>query len=125
MRPLPSFALPPVLATLLIAPRPHAATASAVQSPAPGVFVMGSADRYGSANISWVVGEDHVLLVGAPHPELVDQLQDDAHGEWLAAAGTQRVLRGEQQVGLRGHLLQRRGGRHDVLRRRPCRRMPR
>src|SRR5262249_59783373 len=48
------------------------------------------------------------------HPELVDQLEDGAHRQRLAAARAQRVLGGEQQVGLRGDLLQRRGGGHDV-----------
>jgi glyoxylase-like metal-dependent hydrolase (beta-lactamase superfamily II) len=38
---------------------------------APGVYCIGSSARFGSANIGWVVLDDHVVLIGAPAPELV------------------------------------------------------
>jgi type 1 glutamine amidotransferase/glyoxylase-like metal-dependent hydrolase (beta-lactamase superfamily II) len=50
-----------------------AAPAATPEQVAPGVFVLGSASRLGSANIGWVILGDQVILVGAPHPELVTQ----------------------------------------------------
>jgi type 1 glutamine amidotransferase/glyoxylase-like metal-dependent hydrolase (beta-lactamase superfamily II) len=40
---------------------------------APGVFCMGSSARYGSANMGWVVLDDQVVLIGVPHPNLVNR----------------------------------------------------
>ncbi len=39
---------------------------------APGVFVLGSSHRHGAANSGWIVCQDHVILIGAPDPELVE-----------------------------------------------------
>ncbi len=44
---------------------------------APGVYALPSSDRFGSANLGWVVFADHVILVGAPHPELVARCLDE------------------------------------------------
>ncbi len=49
-----------------------------VREIVPGVFAAGFSDRYGSANAGWVVFEDHVTLIGAPHPDLVDGLLAEA-----------------------------------------------
>src|SRR5262249_12311208 len=63
---------------VLAAVPPCPAAASPARELAPGVYVLGSSDRYGSANMGFVVFDDHVLLVGAPHPDLVPR--------WLAEA---------------------------------------
>lgn len=41
---------------------------------APGVYAMGFSARYGSANVGWIVSDDHVTLIGMPHRELVDRV---------------------------------------------------
>src|SRR5262245_42111073 len=60
-----------LILTILAAFPPCPAAASPARELAPGVYVLGSSDRYGSANMGFVVFDDHVLLVGAPHPDLV------------------------------------------------------
>ena len=41
---------------------------------APGVYTLGFSARYGSVNVGWVEFDDHVLLIGLPHPELIDRI---------------------------------------------------
>lgn len=41
------------------------------QELAPGVFALSTSHKYASANIGWVEFSDHVVLVGAPHPDVV------------------------------------------------------
>lgn len=50
---------------------PRASVALTVQELAPGLYVLGSSDRFGSANVGWVIQDDNVLLIGAPHSEIV------------------------------------------------------
>ena len=45
---------------------------------APGVHVLAFSDRYGSANAGWIAGEESAVLVGAPHPDVVPRLLDEA-----------------------------------------------
>jgi len=40
--------------------------------------VLAFSDRYGSANAGWIAGADGTVLVGAPHPDLVPRLLDEA-----------------------------------------------
>src|SRR5690348_2968424 len=40
---------------------------------APGIYALGSSHRFGSANVGWVIFEDHVTLIGAPHPDFVTE----------------------------------------------------
>lgn len=44
-------------------------TVPAAKELAPGVYALGSPQRFGAANVGWVIFEDHVTLIGAPHPE--------------------------------------------------------
>jgi len=45
---------------------------------APGVFVLSFSDKHGSANAGWIALDEHVLLVGAPHAEVVPRLLEEA-----------------------------------------------
>jgi type 1 glutamine amidotransferase len=52
---------------------------SAAQELAPGVYVLGSSQKFGAANVGWVVLDEHVLLIGVPHAErLADCLAEVA-----------------------------------------------
>ncbi|HEV3121740.1 MAG TPA: ThuA domain-containing protein [Isosphaeraceae bacterium] len=52
-----------------LTPAPDAALF--VRELAPGVFAMGSSHRHGAANLGCVIFEDHVMLIGAPNPDLL------------------------------------------------------
>ncbi|HWE35432.1 MAG TPA: ThuA domain-containing protein [Isosphaeraceae bacterium] len=51
----------------------------AAQELATGAYALGSSQEFGAANVGWVVFDDHVLLIGAPHPDrLADCLAEVA-----------------------------------------------
>ncbi len=60
------------LALLAFAEPPAAALSP--RELAPGVFVLGSSQQFGAANLGWVVLEDRVILIGVPHPRRIPQL---------------------------------------------------
>jgi type 1 glutamine amidotransferase len=41
---------------------------------APGVFVLGSSQKFNAENLGWVVLEDRVILVGVPDPQRIPRL---------------------------------------------------
>jgi type 1 glutamine amidotransferase len=44
---------------------------------APGVYTLATQHRYAAANVGWVVLSDQVLLIGAPHPDVVLRCLDE------------------------------------------------
>ena len=58
---------------LLIAMTSACMAAFAANEIAPGVRLLHSASKYGSANIGWVNEGDRVVLIGAPHVDLVNK----------------------------------------------------
>ncbi len=65
---------------------------------APGIHALGASDRYGSANAGWVAFADHVILIGAPHPDLAERCWLEAgkiSGKPVRAALLTHLRRGE------------------------------
>lgn len=93
---IPAFTL---LASLFIsgaAPPPDDLPPS--RELAPGVHALSSSNRYGSANAGWVAFADHVLLIGAPHPDLAERCWSEAvrtSGKPVRAAVLTHLRRGE------------------------------
>lgn len=68
---LPAAFLVNVLALFALPPQLQAAPS--VEELAPGVSAIVSPARFGYANTGWLVFDDHVMLIGAPHPDVVAQ----------------------------------------------------
>src|SRR5436305_677556 len=62
-------AVPRLVAMILGLTSPAPSIAIAPRELAPGVYALGSSQRFGGANVGWVVGEDRVVLIGAPDPD--------------------------------------------------------
>ncbi|MBI4583832.1 MAG: ThuA domain-containing protein [Planctomycetes bacterium] len=72
---------PPFVLAIACAIAPALAVSEEALRPreiAPGVRLLSFSDRYGSANAGWIDLQDRVVLVGAPHPEVLDRLLGEA-----------------------------------------------
>ncbi|MGH9363237.1 MAG: ThuA domain-containing protein [Thermoanaerobaculia bacterium] len=66
------------LLPLVLAALPPEGSGGRTRELAPGISVLGSSDRFGSANLGWVALPDQVVLIGAPARELAARAIDEA-----------------------------------------------